>query len=624
MLRSRLVPFVLLALTGAVLAGCHGGGQPDRAAAQAYLDAYAARNAGSAAGHTTDAAAAQQALAGTFRALPGATPRFTVTGVTGRKDASSSVDYSATWSFPATTASWSYRASLPMTKTAAGWQVAWSPAAVVPGLQPGQQLAEKRTAPPRAALDDRSGQPLFTEQPVVTVGVDPAQVTDLPSLAAALAAVPELQTTAAEVTAAVQAAGKDFAPIITVRRDVYDQLRDRIHDLPGTAFQEGTQLLGPTTRFAQPLLGRVGPATAEQVSASKGAVVAGDEAGQGGLQEALNGKLAGTPGLAVTAVDGTGATVSTLATLSQPTPGTAVTLTLDRATQTAADAALGAVTLPAALVVTQPSTGQVLAVANSAGADGDIALTGQYPPGSTFKIVTYTAAFTANPALSPATPAACPATTVVNGQTIQNENRFDKGTVPLSQAFAFSCNTTAAQLALGLPAGALARAAASLGLGQKWTLPVPASSGSMPTDATSNELAAEGYGQGKTLVSPLVMAEIAGGAATGTAVAPSLVMGTAGAKLAAQPPAVTGDLNALMRDVVTVPGATGRDLAELPGPVEGKTGTAEFGTDVPPKSHSWFAGTRGDLAFAVFVYGGEGSTSTAVPIAKAFLQQLPG
>ena len=78
----------------------------------------------------------------------------------------------------------------------------------------------------------------------------------------------------------------------------------------------------------------------------------------------------------------------------------------------------------------------------------------------------------------------------------------------------------------------------------------------------------------------------------------------------------------MMRGVVTEPGATGNLLATVPGSVEGKTGTAEFGTDKPPKSHSWFAGTRGDLAFSVFVFGGENSTSEAVPLAKKLLTAI--
>ncbi|MCW2542133.1 MAG: pbpA [Frankiales bacterium] len=125
------------------------------------------------------------------------------------------------------------------------------------------------------------------------------------------------------------------------------------------------------------------------------------------------------------------------------------------------------------------------------------------------------------------------------------------------------------------------------------------------------------------LVSPLLMASIAGAAAHGRLVAPSLVAGQQAAPGPAYPAALTAKMNSIMRATVAQDGATGRALADLPGNVEGKTGTAEFGTDVPPKSHSWFAGSRGDLAFAVFVYGGENSGTGAVPIAHSFLAAVP-
>ena len=83
----------------------------------------------------------------------------------------------------------------------------------------------------------------------------------------------------------------------------------------------------------------------------------------------------------------------------------------------------------------------------------------------------------------------------------------------------------------------------------------------------------------------------------------------------------------MMRDVVTVPGATGHALDSLPGHVQGKTGTADFGTTNPPKAHSWFAGTRGSgasqIAFSVFIYGGGSSVTGAVPLAKTLLTKLP-
>ena len=87
-------------------------------------------------------------------------------------------------------------------------------------------------------------------------------------------------------------------------------------------------------------------------------------------------------------IDVGGAELATLAEQAA-TPGTK-SCSPSTPVQKAAEAALASMTEPAVLVAIQPSTGEILAVAQNtaANAQGPIALTGQYPPGSTFKIVT--------------------------------------------------------------------------------------------------------------------------------------------------------------------------------------------------------------------------------------------
>jgi cell division protein FtsI/penicillin-binding protein 2 len=60
--------------------------------------------------------------------------------------------------------------------------------------------------------------------------------------------------------------------------------------------------------------------------------------------------------------------------------------------------------------------------------------------------------------------------------------------------------------------------------------------------------------------------------------------------------------------------------------VHGKTGTAEYGTEQPPRTHAWFAGYQDDLAFAVLVAETEDSFGgrVAAPIAADFLRRLHG
>ena len=632
--RRRPRPRGLAAVTALVVAalaltGCDRAKKtpPEQQAAQAYLTALGAADAAAAAQQTTDAVAATAAISKSLTGLGGSglSGELRVTGLVDRQPESATANYDASWRLPGLSTPWKYTGSLPMVKQAENWRVRWDASAIHPNLAAGSHLTLKRSQPARAALQDATGAPLFTPTAVVTVGINPANVRDLSSLAVRLAAVPALQTTAGEITSAVNAAAKgQFVPVITLRRPVYEQVKAAIFDLPGTQFQSETRLLPPTSTFAKPLLGSVGPATAEIVEASQGQVKAGDTVGLSGLQRALDAQLRGTPGVEVYAASDADATLGAkLGTVTPPVAGKPVRLTLDSRLQTAADATLASESRPASIVALQPSTGKVLAVANSASAPGDIALTGQYPPGSTFKIATYTAAFQTDPALTPRTAVDCPATVTVNGRTFENENKFSHGRIPLTAAFGYSCNTTAISFGMKLPAGALAKAAASLGLGADWKLPVPAFSGSVPATATGTEQAAEAIGQGKVLVSPLLMASMAGAAASGVPAAPSLVADQQAKPGPALDGRLTANMNALMRATVAMPGATGYSaLHELPGEIRGKTGTAEFGTDTPPKSHSWFAGVRGDLAVAVFVYGGEDSRTGAVPLARQFFTKV--
>jgi cell division protein FtsI/penicillin-binding protein 2 len=139
--------------------------------------------------------------------------------------------------------------------------------------------------------------------------------------------------------------------------------------------------------------------------------------------------------------------------------------------------------------------------------------------------------------------------------------------------------------------------------------------------ASQTEQAADAIGQGRVQVSPLLMALMAGAVTSGVPERPSLVAGTTAAPGASLPPGLVSKMTALMKATVDLPRGTGHVLADLPG-VEGKTGTAEYGTAKPPRTHTWFAGVQGDVAFAVFVYDGATVGINGAKIANTFLQGL--
>ena len=165
-------------------------------------------------------------------------------------------------------------------------------------------------------------------------------------------------------------------------------------------------------------------------------------------------------------------------------------------------------------------TGAVLAIVNHPYDGYGRAVRGQYPPGSTFKIVTATAALMSGK--SAATPLDCSSTVSVDGETFHNSESEAYGPIDLETAFAKSCNTAFVRLEQELPAGAFAKAAALYGMStlpasEQKTGPLPIASfgGSVPTPNDAADAAAEAFGQGRIVVSPLQMASIAAAAGVG-------------------------------------------------------------------------------------------------------------
>ena len=215
------------------------------------------------------------------------------------------------------------------------------------------------------------------------------------------------------------------------------------------------------------------------------------------VKKAVSGDLAGEPGWRVVSVNQNGVDVAVLS--EEPgTPAPSVTISLDRSVQNAAQDAVNMVGKKAMIVAIKPSTGEILAVAQNAAADvdGPTATMGLYPPGSTFKIVTAAAALERDMA-TPNTLLGCPGTLDIGHRTVTNYNAFDLGTVPLSRAFANSCNTTFAELASVMPPRGLTTAAARYGLGPDFIVDgVPTVTGSVPPTVVVAERTEDGFGEG--------------------------------------------------------------------------------------------------------------------------------
>ncbi|MEV5607403.1 penicillin-binding transpeptidase domain-containing protein [Streptomyces sp. NPDC052225] len=346
--------------------------------------------------------------------------------------------------------------------------------------------------------------------------------------------------------------------------------------------------------------------------------------GSSGLEFRYDRQLAGRPADTV-AIVGTssGRTLATLHT-SPGTSGDPVRTTLDIPTQKAAEKALHGLSKNAALVAVRPSTGEILAVADNPPTGENRALRGHYPPGSDFKVVT--AAALIGSGMNTDTPAPCPRYVTVNGQSFENQDLFElPAGATFADDFAHSCNTGIIAQRDRLAPDALTETAKAFGIGPEWDVGAVTFDGSVPVAESANDQAAAMIGQGRVQASPLVMASVAATVKDGTFRQPVLVPAAVKERAKAPvrlDPGVAAQLRTLMRAVVTE--GSGKALRGMPGEPGAKTGTAEYGTENPPRTHAWFIGYRGDLAFAVLIEDGGSGGKDAGPVAAAFLEGLPG
>jgi cell division protein FtsI/penicillin-binding protein 2 len=609
--RARLLALGALALAAAAIAFLllsRGGSPGPRDALDPYLAAWGRGDDRGAGALTDSPRKATAALQANRRGLDGAAVRAAVLAVDERGDAARAA-VRVRWDVPGF-GPWSYRTTIALRRRDGRWRIAWRPAAIHPRLtSANRRLGTVREAAVRAPIVGRDGAPLVSARAVVRVGLDRATVRDVDASATALASVLALDARAL-ARAARRAGPKQFVEALTLRAADYARLAGRLNAIQGVQAVQGTAQLAPSRAFGRALLGAVAPATAEQIQRSKGAIAVGDNVGQWGLEARYERQLAGTPSRRIV-IRENGVPTATLVD-RRGTKGRELRTTLDRRVEAAAEAALGDRHDNAALVALQPSTGDILAVANRpTDSTYDRAIEGRYPPGSTFKVIT-TAALLRD-GLRTTDTVACPRTITVGGKLFKNFEGGARGDVPFAEDFAQSCNTAFVSLASRLAPDALTSTAREFGLGRTAASQVPPGRDAVARAATM-------IGQDRILASPLAMAGVAATVADGRWRAPRLL--ATDPRRAGQPlrSSERATLRTLMRSVVT--SGSGTALAGIPGEIAGKTGTAEFGGGDPPPTHAWFIAFRGDLAVAVLVEKGRSGGSVAAPIAARFFSAL--
>jgi beta-lactamase class D len=301
--------------------------------------------------------------------------------------------------------------------------------------------------------------------------------------------------------------------------------------------------------------------------------------------------------------------------------GRALRTTISPRLMSAAAAALGS--RLGGVAVIRPGDGAVLALAG-------LAVSAPQPPGSTFKIITLSAALEHGIAkVSDSYPVATYAT--LSGVRLKNASSEACGG-SLTEAFTKSCNSVFAPLGARIGAARLVAAARAFGFDdQPSSIPAARPSTISPPGELRDDLAvgAAAIGQDRDLATPLEMASVGATiAAGGRRVRPRIATIEPIHRTTATPAGVAHQVRAMMLAVV---GSGTGTAAAIPGvAVAGKTGTAELRPDSknPKDADAWFVAFapagHPSVAVAVMLVGAGFGGTAAAPIAKQVLQAALG
>lgn len=347
----------------------------------------------------------------------------------------------------------------------------------------------------------------------------------------------------------------------------------------GTALAEGPaeEREHPIGSAAIDVTGEVGEAPEEDLAKlSRHGFPPETPVGISGLERAFNTRLAGKPGGSLLAVAGDGSDVRTLAK-SKPQRGAPVKTTIDPDLQEAAVSALAGRSGGVAVLDTRK--GDVRALAGQA-------FSAPQPPGSTFKVVTTTAALEAGE-VNLDDEFEISNGINVGGRFLNNANgEYCGGT--FRESFAESCNAVFAPLGPAVGNDKLVETAEAFGFNSPPTLYSPQTiaevdpeESTIPTEIGEEiDLGVSAIGQGEVLATPLEMASVSQTVANDGVRLPNSIVANKKLRPDAEPVRVMSEktadeLTELMIGVVVE--GTGTAGAIPDAQVAGKTGTAELG-----------------------------------------------
>jgi penicillin-binding protein 2 len=562
------------------------------------------------------------------------------------------------------------------------------------GLAYENQVALRPLRSTRGLIFDRAGRSLVTNIPSYVVTIRPA---DLP--------FGRRDAVIARLSTLLDVRERDIVELLdrnadllfeTVRiaadvpTDVARVITEERRSLPGVEVgveQRRSYGYGPLVSH---LLGYTGAITRDELTEFRSLGYLNDDViGKTGVELTFEEILRGRYGLEQVERDATGRVLRTLQVVEEPQAGNSIELTIDTEIQREAEEALrwgfDVAGLDRGVVaVMNPQTGEVLAMVSLPTYDNNqfvggisraeynalledpnkplvnFAISEQYPPGSTFKLVTGVGAL-AERVISTSTTLDTGPYIEIGGYKFWEWNRRGFGPLDIFDGFGHSSNTFFYQLAGSLGMERLAHWAHEFGFGARTGIDLPAEArGIVPTDEWKQnlfnqpiypgEVLQAGIGQGYDSVTPLQLLNAYSALANGGKLyKPQVVrrvLGPDGGVVQEFEPELIREMDVKPQVLRTMRLAARRvvtirhtyNLDRLPLVVAGKTGTAEFGTrdsEGRLPFHSWFvafvprfsadeegdpARTDSELAVVAFAYDSNTKGNAATEIVKYFLQ----
>jgi penicillin-binding protein 2 len=502
---------------------------------------------------------------------------------------------------------------------------------------------------PRGLIYDRLGRVLVTNVPTFAIKVRPADLPQelRPQVVERLAAL--LDIDAAEINETIDSNPGSNFDLVRIAGDVDEQtallIAEADFDLPGVEIAVEARRQYTYGPLMSQILGYTGPVSAEQLPDLRPqGYLPDDLLGKTGLEAQYETDLRGTYGSQSVERDATGRRTQVLQTISDPSPGNSLNLTIDTKEQKYAETALKWAMAEVGLkrgvvIVMNPQTGEVLALVSLPTFDNNLFARGisntdyqalaedpdkpllnhatqaHYPPGSTYKLVTGTGGL-ADGKIGARTELTTQGFLTLGSTRFYDWNRRGFGRCDIYCGFGHSSDTYFFQVAGMLGIDRLGYWAKQYGFGSPTGIDLPGEvSGIVPTNQWKMDALGEqiypgetyqaGIGQGYDVVTPIQLINAYSTLANGgTVYQPQVVhdiVGPGGEVIKPFEPKVLHEMD-IDDNVLEIMRNASRsvvelrhtyNLVELPIKVAGKSGTAEFGTrdsEGRLPFHSWFVG----------------------------------